>query len=148
MEVVYMKIYLASGWFSEEQLELCEKLESFLDNLDYDVYKPRVDSNITGTNPTKEIRQKTFQGNIKNIDECDVVVANMTFVDKGVLFECGYAYAKGKDIIYFKNDDGKPFNLMLAESSNYDVAYSLKDLFKRLNDFENKIYGSYEGIIE
>jgi nucleoside 2-deoxyribosyltransferase len=44
-----------------------------------------------------------FTANVKLIDECDIVVANLDpfrgpNIDDGTAFEIGYAYAKGKEI--------------------------------------------------
>ena len=70
-----MKIYLASGWFNDEQMHVCSSLENFLDGLNFDVFKPRLESKITSINPTIEERKITFKGNITNIDCADIVVA-------------------------------------------------------------------------
>ena len=144
-----MKIYLASGWFNDEQMHVCTSLENFLDGLNFDVFKPRLESKITSINPTIEERKITFKGNITNIDCADIVVANVTFKDTGVHFEIGYAYAKNKPIIFYKQDtDGKPFNLMLAQASNYAPASNLAELYDRLNDFQSGVTSDYQGTIE
>lgn len=144
-----MKIYLASGWFSDDQLSLCKNLEDVLTFAGYDVFKPRVESKITNANPTMEERKETFKGNVTNIDACDVIVANVTYKDTGVLFEIGYAYGKNKPIIFFKQDnDGKPFNLMLAQASDYAPAASDNELLQRLKEHASGVTSEYQGSIE
>ena len=143
------KIYLASGWFNEEQMSVCQSLENTLDKLGYNTFKPRVESKITSLNPTMEERKVTFRGNVTNIDDCDIMVANVTYKDTGVHFEIGYAYAKGKPIIFYKQDtDGKPFNLMLAQASDYAPATTLDELKQRLDEFNSGVKSDYQGTIE
>ena len=144
-----LKIYLASGWFSDDQMALCTSLEDCLDNLGYNTFKPRVESKITSANPTMEERKVTFKGNVSNIDDCDIMVANVTYKDTGVHFEIGYAFAKNKPIIFFKQDnDARPFNLMLAQASDFAPAATLEELEARLNDFKSGTISAYEGEIE
>lgn len=143
-----MKVYLASGWFSEDQMKLCKELEDTLDNLGYNTFKPRVESKITNLNPTMEERKETFKGNVSNIDDCEMMVANVTYVDKGVLFEVGYAYAKGKTIIFYNEDNSKPFNLMLAQASDYAPAGNIEELKNRLSDVNSGVTSDYLGTIE
>ena len=33
-----MKIYLASGWFNDEQMHVCTSLENFLDGLNFELF--------------------------------------------------------------------------------------------------------------
>lgn len=143
-----MKVYLASGWFSDDQMKLCKELENTLDSLGYNTFKPRVESKITSLNPTMEERKETFKGNVSNIDNCEIMVANVTYVDKGVLFEVGYAYAKGKTIVFYNEDNSKPFNLMLAQASDYAPASNIEELKSRLSDVNSGVTSDYLGTIE
>ncbi|WP_394273764.1 nucleoside 2-deoxyribosyltransferase [Butyricicoccus sp.] len=84
-----------------------------------------------------------FQGNVDLIRQADIVVANLNWfrgqeMDCGTAFEIGYAYAMGKDIWGYLDDDtpmveqlgeidengfsvenfGAPVNLMIAQSSH------------------------------
>lgn len=144
-----MKIYLASGWFSDEQMDVCTKLENKLDSLGYDTFKPRVESKITSANPTMEERKETFRGNVTNIDDADIMVANVTYKDTGVHFEIGYAFAKNKPIIFYKEDnDVRPFNLMLAQASDFAPAATLEELETRLQEYQSGVTSDYQGTIE
>lgn len=54
----------------------------------------------------KNMAKKIYIGNIGLIDDCDVVVANLSSFrgsepDSGTVFEIGYAIAKGKKVIAF-----------------------------------------------
>lgn len=141
-------VYLASGWFSDEQMRVCTTLENTLEDLGYNVFKPRTESKIKSANPTMEERKVTFKGNVTNIDNCDIMVANVTFPDKGVLFEVGYAYAKSKTIIFYNEDTSKPFNLMLAQASDFAPASNIEELKQRLQDVNSGVTSDYLGTIE
>ncbi len=114
-----IKIYLAGGWFSPKQDEILTALETELliaGNLH--VHSPRkVDKLETGEKFTKDVRQRVFLGNLKAIDNCDLIIASTEGKDMGTIFESGYAFAKGKPIVYvFIAPEGTNFNLMLSES--------------------------------
>lgn len=88
-------------------------------------------------------------GNMKLIDECDIVLANCNVfrgkeMDSGTAFEIGYAAAKGKQILcycadlrpqkdkfgekngrYITEDFGEPLNIMITE--NAKVFHSATD---------------------
>jgi len=68
------------------------------------------------------------------IDECDIVIASTEGKDMGTLFECGYAFAKNKPVVYYAPNIHK-FNLMLAKSARA-VALTPDSLFRMAkNDF-------------
>ena len=53
---------------------------------------------------------KIYQNNIKLMDNCDLIIANMTpfrgpSMDVGTAFELGYMTAQGKPIFAYTNDD-------------------------------------------
>ncbi len=99
---------------------------------------------------------KIFKGNIGLINESDIIVANLNdfrgqTMDDGTAFELGYAYASGKllygyldddrsmiEKIGYKDSDGyntedfdKPINLMISESTKI-VKGDFENCIKRL----------------
>ena len=115
-----MKIYLAGPWFTEKA-DILEKYaysmyEATKDTSSCEVFRPRTDN--------KETPILTFFGNLEAIDNCDIVVAQISEKDVGTAFEIGYARAK-KKVIYLVGFDEKDFerktNLMLAFASDYCI---------------------------
>jgi len=107
-----MKAYIAAGWFSKAQEEKLNKILSICKDVGLSVYSPRDDFLYKeGMNPSE-----VFDANLAEIKAVDFVIASTEGKDMGTLFECGYAYASGKPIVYVYMGEGK-FTLMLAESS-------------------------------
>lgn len=106
-----MKIYVAGGWFTPEQEKALTIVEDVVKQTNSNHFMPR-HMNL-GTEGVDW--QKVFDSNIAHLDDCDIVVASTEGKDMGTLWECGYAYGKGKEIVYFTNGIPKP-NLMLGFS--------------------------------
>ena len=101
-----------------------------------------------------------FDSNKKKIDSCDIVIADLNNFrgsepDSGTVWECGYAYGKGKVVVGYSNFDhtykmkvyqeriknsngydknnyliedfGLSYNLMIAQSLHYNIYGNFKD---------------------
>ena len=101
------KVYIAGGWFSDAQLTALKELEELYP--EKVCYRPRLDTNLDMG------WDKIFQDNLKYLEECEIVIASTIDKDMGTLWECGYAYAKNKTIVYYTPGISKP-NLMLGKS--------------------------------
>lgn len=145
-----MKIYFASPWFTEAQLERETRLIKRLRELGFDVFSPREASNISGSFADDSVQKSTFENNIINIDDCDILFGvtdgklgictepdkngkPMNAADSGTLFEIGYAYNLSRNngkpyLVYYAETLGdSPFNLMLAQSGDIIIT-DYKDL--------------------
>lgn len=122
-----MKAYIAAGWFSDYQEECRQHVVQALIRSKWRFYSPK-DHGIYI--PGKTDPSEIFKENLKQIENCDLVVASTAGKDMGTLFECGYAYGLYVPIAYYFPQEGK-FNLMLSESSAY-VATSFNSLFSYL----------------
>ncbi len=113
-----VRVYLAGPFFNEEQEERINYIEDLLDKYNFDIFSPRQASRIK-PGCSQEDMIKTFEGNTFNIDSADFVLAVLDTSDSGTLFECGYAYAKQKPVLYFNETrpEDKGPNLMLAMST-------------------------------
>lgn len=111
-----MKIYFAAPWFSPAQQEIHDRVLTVLDESDHKIFSPRRELVVKPDDP-KRIRRQAFTGNLKAIDESDLVVAVTDYKDIGTIWEAGYAYRGLKAVLYYAETLGdRQFNLMLAES--------------------------------
>ena len=105
------KVYIAGGWFSEEQEKALSEIENYADTMCLHVFKPRSDNLGSDGCDWDSI----FAVNIAEIETSDIIIASTVGKDMGTLWECGYAYALNKPILYYTPGISKP-NLMLAMS--------------------------------
>lgn len=109
------KVYLASGWFNENQERRVAEAERVLRGLGMEVFSPRENQCGEAEFGTKEWRELVFDNDINHIDWADFVFAIYDEEDAGTMMEIGYAYATGKPILVF-NEQEKTLNLMISDS--------------------------------
>ena len=126
------KVYLASPFFKEDELEHYGKILKILRDKGLSVYAP-LETELKKDGLTrKEWANKTFFKDIENIKEADVVVMLYFgfYSDSGTAWECGYAYGINKPVVAMHLYEGKSncmvncschANLVsLEELENYD----------------------------
>lgn len=145
------KIYFASPFFNEEQVEREERLKKKLRDLGYNVFSPK-ENIFLSKDATDEEQEKAYSDNIKNIETCDILFGVTDGKDMGTIWECGYANGinvnrkqKIKIVYYCETLNGGQFNLMLAKSADVVITN-----FNDMNDFSNLLErgNAYEGYIE
>lgn len=127
MENKILKVYCASGWFSESQESILTNIENYLRGKDnVKPYFPRHDGVKLEANQFHDpkLREKVFLDNLKNIDEADFVVANLDgregYLDTGTCYEVGYAMARGIPVIGYQDDEnGKLMDLIGSVSGGF-----------------------------
>lgn len=109
--------YIASGFFTPQQIEEVEFIKSELDKRGLTYFSPKDDSAVSNINDPEQ-RKRVFALNDLAIRQSRMMVVNTNNKDMGTLFESGMAYALGMDIIYvcFQLGKGGQLNLMLSES--------------------------------
>lgn len=124
------KLYFASPFFNEEQIEREERLKKKLRQLSFRVFSPK-ESLLCKPDASDEERQRTFEGNCEAIKNSDIIFVVTDGKDIGTIWEAGYAnginefyrslYGEEKiKIAYYCETlpkDGQ-FNLMLAQSAD------------------------------
>lgn len=143
------KIYYAAGWFTPQQEEEHTRIYNCIKN-DFDVFNPKLESLVT-PGATDDFMTQTLLGNIRGIEEADLVLVIYDYKDTGTIWEAGHAYASKKPILYYAETLGeKKFNLMLAKTGNF-VA-NMEDLVEALKKEETytykSVYHSYKGGVE
>ena len=112
------KVYLASPFFDDAELERVDKVKEILDSKGLEVFSPKEHQNEHLEFGSIEWRKATFENDVKHIDWCDVVVAIIckgNYDDSGTAWEVGYAYATNKPVVLV-NITGETINLMIADS--------------------------------
>jgi nucleoside 2-deoxyribosyltransferase len=96
------RAYVAGPLFDEGERWWIEQVDALVAAAGFVTFLPHRD------NPPKDefnVRA-IFENDMRGIDECDLVVANLNGVltDDGTAWELGYAYAKGKYLIGLHTD--------------------------------------------
>ncbi len=124
-----MKIYLASPFFNELELENVKKAEEILMNRGFDVFSPRLNEVRTDENTQQSWWSKeTFMNDKRFIDWADVVVMLYYggYSDSGTAWECGYAYGTNTPVVVVQL--GEDSNLMIHEGCHTNITMDeLKD---------------------
>lgn len=98
------KFYYASGWFSPEQEENYQKITSAIKDAGIKLFEPRYDAGEMSSGPmTLERAKDMFDKDLKGINDCDGIFADISFRDTGVLVEIGYVL--GRNAIIQENID-------------------------------------------
>ncbi len=106
-------MYMAAGFFNDEQRRLCSFIESF-ETPEFPIYSPRNDGFVLKPDATAEERQEIFLSNTEAIDHAAFMLAWIDDFDTGVIWEMGYAHARGCPILAFSIVEGRGLNVMLA----------------------------------
>lgn len=133
--------YLASPFFKDTQIQREEDVKNALRNEGYTVYSPRENGVLT-PDATDEVRTKIFKENCEAIQKSHRILAITDEKDIGTIWEAGYAYGIGKEIVYYAETLGdNPFNVMLGKSgigifTNYNdlVSAALAGIFFNKNE--------------
>lgn len=108
--------YLASPFFKDSQIQREEAVKNALRNEGYTVYSPRENGVLT-PDATDEVRTKIFKENCEAIQKSHRILAITDEKDIGTIWEAGYAYGIGKEVVYYAETLGdNPFNVMLGKS--------------------------------
>ncbi len=121
-----LKIYLASPFFNDYELECVKRAEEILFSRGFDVFSPRLHEVRVDMdkNPALWSRQ-TFENDRRFIDWADVVVMlyHGAYSDSGTAWEAGYACGTHKPVVavHVGSDPENGSNLMVHESSRTNI---------------------------
>lgn len=163
------KIYIAGpDVFERDSIQIGKNYTDLCAKYGFSGHYP-LDNVIDFNQPKRKIALDIFVANEKLIDECDIVIANLNAfrgkeADSGTVWECGYAYAKGKKVYGYmantrtymesfdaheKKEEGAffwdeqerfiedfdyPLNLMLACSALEIVQGGFEDVLKKISE--------------
>lgn len=111
------KVYLASPFFNDVEIERMESVRDILRGKGLDVFVPNEHQNPQYEFGSLDWRKATFKSDMDAIYDCDVMVAilDSNMMDSGTAFEMGICHQINKPLIVV-NLEGKTINLMIAES--------------------------------
>ena len=137
-----MKIYLASPFFNEKELENVKIAEKILTERGFSLFSPRLNEVRTDEiNQQSWWSKETFMNDKKFIDWADVVVILYYggYSDSGTAWECGYAYGTNTPVVVVQL--GEDSNLMVHEGCHSNI--TLEEL--KTYDFEMLPAKPYKG---
>lgn len=137
-----MKIYLASPFFNEKELENVKIAEKILTERGFSLFSPRLNEVRTDEITQQSWWSKeTFMNDKKFIDQADVVVMLYYggYSDSGTAWECGYAYGTNTPVVVVQL--GEDSNLMVHEGCHSNI--TLEEL--KTYDFEMLPAKPYKG---
>ena len=139
------KVYLASPFFNDGEIERMETVRDILRAKGLDVFVPNEHQNKELEFGTRVWRKATFDGDVMGIHKADIVVAVIcqgNYSDSGTAWEIGYSYALGKPVVVV-NVTGETINLMIADSL-HAVINSYEELEQYdFNKMDKKPYLNY-----
>ena len=85
----------------------------------------------------KKTAQDIFQANVKLIHEADIVIANLNAfrgkeADSGTIWECGYAYALGKEVYGYMQKRTTYLQTFQENEIKENTTYGKTDLNDRI----------------
>lgn len=136
-----MKVYLASPFFNETEINVYEKVIALLrEEKDIDLFVPREHTIPNGWEmPNHQWAENVFAVDLLALQKADVVVVlnHGLYSDSGTAWECGYAYALGKKIVnIIVGKWEEEYSLMMLNGSTITipldtlVVWELKDILK------------------
>ena len=135
-----MKIYLASPFFNEKELENVKIAEKILTERGFSLFSPRLNEVRTDENTQQSWWSKeTFMNDKKFIDWAVVMLYYGGYSDSGTAWECGYAYGTNTPVVVVQL--GEDSNLMVHEGCHSNI--TLEEL--RTYDFEMLPAKPYKG---
>ena len=136
-----MKIYLASPFFNEKEIQAVQKAEEILEQRGFTVFSPRKYTIPDEEQGTKAWSKAVFMADRSYIDWADVVVMlyHGQYSDSGTAWECGYAFATHTPVLVVHL--GEDSNLMVHEGSHANL--TLDEL--KSYDFDRMPLKGYTG---
>ncbi len=120
-----MKVYLASPFFNDEENKYYEKMIKMLRDEGHKVFVPKEHEIPNAWDlPNAIWGESVFAVDILGIQKSDVVVVlnHGMYSDSGTAWECGYAYALGKDVVNVLCGEGN-FSLMMLNGCNTYIKF-------------------------
>jgi len=136
------KIYIAGpDVFEKNSIEIGEKLVALCGKYAYEGLYP-LDNVVDFSQEKRKIAQDIYEANVAMIDSSDIVIANLSSfrgkeADTGTVWECGYAYAKGKEVYGYMSREGNYIDQF--DSKRQENGIFLDEDNRFIEDFDHSI---------
>jgi nucleoside 2-deoxyribosyltransferase len=148
-----MKVYLASPFFNETEINIYEKVIALLrEEKDIDLFVPREHTIPNAWEmPNHQWAENVFAVDLLALQKAEVVVVlnHGLYSDSGTAWECGYAFALNKQVVMvnYGYEDTK-YSLMMLNGCSSVVSFgdlcihTLREILKKemnyAEEFEQK----------
>jgi nucleoside 2-deoxyribosyltransferase len=112
--VIIMKLFLAGPFFSDGEVERLERVKAALEAAGFEVYSTSHRNARINLDSARE-KMARFRLLCGEIRKCDGLFAVLDGRDPGTIWEMGYAFATGKPVIAFCEND--PFFSLMIDGS-------------------------------
>ncbi|MEW6048507.1 MAG: PfkB family carbohydrate kinase [Bacillota bacterium] len=119
------KVYLAGPFFDEGQVWVIDRIQRLLSHHGFQVFSPMHDAGVAGEESSDEA---IFSTDVAALSESDMVLAVLDGEDPGTMWECGYAYARGKPVLAYCTGQLSGLNLITRTAIGPPVASNLRQL--------------------
>lgn len=129
-----VKAYLASPFFSQQELNWVKYIKGVLEEVNIDVFSPFHENGLLKRNSSDILKKEVFDKDIEAIDKSDIIVALLDNNDTGTYFEIGYAYKNEIPIVGLKTSDSNLNNMILNSCSV--IVNSVDELIYEVKKYE------------
>lgn len=157
------KIYIAGpDVFERDSIAIGQYYVSLCKKYGYEGLYP-LDNVVDFSQEKREVAQDIYEANVAMIDSADIVVANLSSfrgkeADSGTVWECGYAFAKGKKVYAYLDREGSYKEQFTTQKKEGELFFDVDG--KMIEDFdyplnlmlacsiEKVIHGSFEDLLK
>lgn len=130
---IKMKVYIAYKFKDKDLKKLRKKLEKLSDIVENLGHKTFIFfRDVQKWKKTKMNVKRIFKRAMKEIEKCDIILAECSEKARGVYFEIGYAKAKGKKVIVI-HKKGTDVNALRSAADKVIEYKDFEDLEKKFN---------------
>ena len=136
------KIYIAGpDVFEKDSIQIGEKLVDLCKTYAYEGLYP-LDNCVDFSQEKKKIAKDIYEANMTMLDESDIVIANLNSfrgkeADTGTVWECGYAFAKGKEVYGYMSREGTYIDQFKSKRQENRMFWDEED--RCIEDFDHAI---------
>ena len=140
--MVKQKIYIAGpDVFELDSIKIGQNYKQLCDKYNFIGLYP-LDNEINFDQNPQKTAKDIFEANVNLIKESDIVIANLNAfrgkeADSGTIWECGYAYALGKEVYGYMNEKKTYLDSFAKNEVIDNETYGLLDL-------ENRVIENFE----
>ena len=145
------KIYIASPFFNEKEIDNLSRVERLLEDRGFQVFSPRQhEVRSEETKGQSWWSKETFLNDKRFIDWAEVVVMLYygCYSDSGTAWECGYAYGTHTPVVvvHLESDPNNGSNLMVHEGCHTNLSSIAEledfdfDLLLPVKPYEGKMF--------